>query len=117
MTTQRIVLLGGTGFVGSYLVPRLVADGHPLALLSRNRESRRTMAVLPGVTIRSADVYDDTVLRQQLEGADAVINLVGILNPQGRDTFQRVYIYLTKRVIDACKAVGVKRLHQMSSLK
>jgi len=117
MTTQRIVLLGGTGFVGSYLVPRLVADGHPLVLLSRNRESRRTMAVLPGVTIRSADVYDDTVLRQQLEGADAVINLVGILNPQGRDTFQRVYIDLTKRVIDACKAVGVKRLHQMSSLK
>jgi uncharacterized protein YbjT (DUF2867 family) len=117
MTTQRIVLLGGTGFVGSYLVPRLVADGHQLVLLSRNRESRRTMAVLPGVTIRSADVYDDGVLRKQLEGADAVINLIGILNPQGRHTFQRVYIDLTKRLIDACKATGVKRLHQMSSLK
>jgi len=117
MTTQRIVILGGTGFVGSYLVPRLVANGHHLTVLSRNRESRRTMAVLPGVIIRSADVHDDAVLRAQLEGADAVINLIGILNPQGRDTFQHVYIDLTKRLIDACKATGVKRLHQMSSLK
>jgi uncharacterized protein YbjT (DUF2867 family) len=117
MTTQRIVILGGTGFVGSYLVPRLDADGHRLTLLSRNRESRRAMAVLPNVTIRSADVYDDAVLRKQLEGTDTVINLIGILNPQGRHTFQRVYIDLTKRLIEACSATGVKRLHQMSSLK
>jgi NADH dehydrogenase len=117
MTSQRILILGGTGFVGSYLVPRLVADGHRLTVLSRNRESRRDMTVLPGVTIRSADIYDDAVLRTQLEDADAVINLVGILNPQGRHTFQRVYIDLTKRLIEACKVTGVKRLHQMSSLK
>ena len=117
MTSQRIVILGGTGFVGSYLVPRLVADGHRLTVLSRNRESRRDMTVLPGVNIRSADIYDDAVLRTQLEDADAVINLVGILNPQGRHTFQRVYIDLTKRLIEACKVTGVKRLHQMSSLK
>ncbi|MBE1159362.1 complex I NDUFA9 subunit family protein [Dyella acidiphila] len=117
MTAKRIVILGGTGFVGSYLVPRLAADGHRLVLLSRNREAHRELAVLPGVSVRSADVYDDAVLRAQLEGADAVVNLIGILNPQGRHTFQRVYIDLTRRLIDACKASGVNRLHQMSSLK
>ena len=117
MTTQRIVILGGTGFVGSYLVPRLVADGHRLTLLSRNRQSRRAMAVMPGVTIRSADVYDDAALCKQLESADAVINLIGILNPQGQHTFQRVYIDLTRRLIEACNTTGVQRLHQMSSLK
>jgi NADH dehydrogenase len=117
MTTQRLVLLGGTGFVGSYLVPRLAADGHRVIVLSRNREQHRAMAVLPNVSIRSADVYDDAVLRQQLEGADAVINLIGILNPHGRHTFQRVYAELTQRLIDACRATGVTRLHQMSSLK
>lgn len=117
MATQRIVILGGTGFVGSYLVPRLAADGHRITLLSRNREARRTMAVLPGVTVRSTDVYDDVALREQLEGADAVINLIGILNPHGRHTFQRVHVEMARRLIDACKASGVKRLHQMSSLK
>jgi uncharacterized protein YbjT (DUF2867 family) len=117
MTTQRIVLLGGTGFVGSSLVPRLAADGHRIAVLSRNRESRRSLAVLPGVSVQSADVYDDSVLRLHFEGADAVINLIGILNPGGRHTFQRAHIDMARRVVDACKAAGVARLHQMSSLK
>lgn len=117
MTTQRIVLLGGTGFVGSYLVPRLAADGHQITLLSRNRESRRSLAVLPGVFVRSADVYDDHVLRQHFDGADAVINLIGILNPGGRHTFQRAHIDMARRVVEACKVAGVTRLHQMSSLK
>ncbi|GLQ93936.1 complex I NDUFA9 subunit family protein [Dyella acidisoli] len=117
MTTQHIVILGGTGFVGSYLVPRLAADGHRIALLSRNRELHRTLAVLPSVSIHSADVYDDAVLRHHCEGADAVINLIGILNASGRHTFQRAHVEMARRLIDICKTAGVQRLHQMSSLK
>ena len=117
MTTQRIVLLGGTGFVGSYLVPRLAADGHQITLLSRNRELRRSLAVLPGVSVQSADVYDDNVLRQHFGAADTVINLIGILNPGGHHTFQRAHVEMARRIVDACKVVGVKHLHQMSSLK
>lgn len=117
MTAQRLVILGGTGFVGSYLVPRLAADGHRIVLLSRNRERHRTLAVLPGVSIRSADVYDDAVLRRHCDGADAVINLIGILNASGPYTFQRVHVEMTHRLIEICGTVGVRRLHQMSSLK
>jgi uncharacterized protein YbjT (DUF2867 family) len=117
MTTQRIVLLGATGFVGSYLVPRLAADRHQITLLSRNREHRRSMTVMPGVSVRSADVYDDNVLRQHFDGADAVINLIGILNPSGRHTFQRTHVDMARRIVEACKVTGVRRLHHMSSLK
>ncbi|EIM03289.1 epimerase [Rhodanobacter thiooxydans] len=117
MAAQQLVILGGTGFVGSHLVPRLVADGHRIVLLSRNRERHREFGVLPTVSVRSADIYDDDVLRRQLAGADAVINLVGILNPRGRDSFQRVHVELTRRLLAACEAGGVRRLHQMSSLK
>ncbi len=117
MAAQQLVILGGTGFVGSHLVPRLAADGHRIVLLSRNREQHRELGVLPGVSVRSADVYDDEVLRRQLAGADAVINLVGILTPHGRHTFQRAHVELTRRLIAACQASGVERLHQMSSLK
>jgi NADH dehydrogenase len=67
--------------------------------------------------VRSADIYDDDVLRRQLAGADAVINLIGILNPSGRHSFQRVHVELARRLIAACHASGVGRLHQMSSLK
>lgn len=117
MAAQQLVILGGTGFVGSHLVPRLAADGHRIVLLSRNRERHREFALLPGVSVRSADVHDDAVLRHELVGADAVLNLVGILNPRGRDSFQRVHVELTRRLIAACEASGVGRLHQMSSLK
>ncbi|MHA6205020.1 complex I NDUFA9 subunit family protein [Dyella soli] len=119
MTTkaQRLVVLGGTGFVGSHLLPRLAADGHRILLLSRNRELRREMGVLPSVRIRSADVYDGNVLRREFEGADAVINLVGVLNPPGRNGFRQAHVELAQRVVAACLAADVPRLHQMSALK
>jgi NADH dehydrogenase len=117
MAAQQLVILGGTGFVGSHLLPRLDADGHRIVLLSRNREQHRELGVLPGVSVRSANVYDDDTLRRHLVGADAVINLVGILNPSGPYTFQRTHVELTRRLIAACHASGVQRLHQMSSLK
>lgn len=117
MTAKKLVILGGTGFVGSRLVPRLAADGHRIVLLSRNREQNRALGVLPHVGVRSADIHDDAALKHHFEGADAVINLVGILNEQGKNTFQRVHVELTQRVIAACAAADIGRLHQMSSLK
>ena len=117
MIGKQLVILGGTGFVGSHLIPRLVEDGHRIVLLSRNREQHRELGVLPGVSVRSADVYNDDALRQHFDGADAVINLVGILNASGRHTFERAHAGLTRRVLAACAASGVDRLHQMSSLK
>lgn len=115
--SQSIVILGGTGFVGSHLVPRLVRSGHEVILLSRNREKRRDSGVIPGVRVRTTDVFDRRALEQHFASADAVINLVGILTPHGRDTFQRVHVDLTATVIQACRDAGVRRLHQMSSLK
>lgn len=117
MAAQKLVILGGTGFVGSAVVPRLAADGHHILLLSRNRAKHRALGVLPTVDIRSADVHDPVVLRNALQGANAVINLVGILNPQGKQTFQHVHVELVRQLIDACRATGVTRLHQMSALK
>jgi NADH dehydrogenase len=117
MAAQQLVILGGTGFLGQQLVPRLAADGHRIVLLSRDRERHRALGVLPGVSVRNADIYDDTVLRRHLAGADAAINLVGILNQGGRHSFQRTHVELTRRLIAACHDSGVGRLHQMSSLK
>ncbi|HXD37572.1 MAG TPA: complex I NDUFA9 subunit family protein [Rhodanobacter sp.] len=117
MTAQRLVVLGGTGFVGRHLVPRLAADGHRIVLLSRNREQHRELGVLPGVQVRTADVHDPAVLQRELAGADAAINLVGILNPRGIHSFEHVHVSLVEKVIEACCINGVTRLHQMSALK
>ncbi len=114
---STLVLLGATGFVGRYLVPRLAADGHRLTLLSRNRTRHRLFDVLPSVRMVTADVHARDTLVDHFRGADAVLNLVGILNETGGQTFQRVHVDLTRNVIDACTESGVGRLHQMSSLQ
>jgi uncharacterized protein YbjT (DUF2867 family) len=119
MKRQRIVILGGTGFVGSHLVPRLHADGHTILVLSRNREKHRELGVLPRVGIVSADIYNGDTLRAQFAGADAVINLVGILNERGSDGsgFRKAHVELTETVIAACHASRIARLLQMSALR
>ncbi|WP_109123615.1 complex I NDUFA9 subunit family protein [Dyella sp. C11] len=114
---KQLVVLGGSGFVGSHLLPRLVRDGHRIRVLSRNRERARALGVLPGVSVRSVDVYDANALRRQFDGADAVINLVGILNAFGEQTFQHAHVDLAQRVLGACQAANVSRLHHMSALK
>ncbi|MGB0134440.1 complex I NDUFA9 subunit family protein [Dokdonella sp.] len=119
MKPRKIVILGGTGFVGSHMVPRLHADGHQITVLSRNRELNRELGVLPRVRVENADVHDLANLTRKLAGADAVINLVGILNERGSDGsgFHKAHVKLTDTVIAACKAAGVSRLLQMSALR
>lgn len=118
MTSLKLVILGGTGFVGRALVSRLAADGHAVTLLSRNLASHAERLVPPGVELREMDVYDPTALQQAFAGCDAVINLVGILNERGDNGrgFRRAHVALTKLVIAAMQLAGVRRLLQMSSL-
>lgn len=118
MQPAHVVVLGGTGFVGSHLVPALQRDGHRITLLSRNRNRHMPLSVLPNVRIDSVDPQDTAALEQALAGADAVINLVGILNEPGRDGsgFRRAHVDLTRRVVTACQRNGTRRLLQMSAL-
>jgi len=116
--TRNLVLLGGTGFVGRHLIARLVAQGHRVRVLSRNAALKPEVRVLPNVQVDTVDVYDPSALAKAFDGADAVINLVGILNEKGfgGEGFQRAHVRLTQNVIAACERAGVKRLLQMSAL-
>jgi len=119
MKPLKIVILGGTGFVGSHLIPRLQRDGHTIVVLSRNREKHREIGVLPRVGVASADVYDRGTLAGHLAGADAAINLVGILNERGSDGsgFRKAHVELTSTLLAACADAHVPRLLQMSALR
>jgi NADH dehydrogenase len=118
MIPLRLVILGGTGFVGRALLPQLRRDGHDVVLLSRNLSPHFDRMLPPGVTLREIDVYDPDALRSAFADADVVINLVGILNEHGNSGrgFKRAHVDLTKLVIVACQLAGVSRLLQMSSL-
>jgi uncharacterized protein YbjT (DUF2867 family) len=116
--SKHIVIIGGTGFVGRALVARLQQDGHQIKLLSRNLNAHLLRLLPPGVDLINTDVHSQAALEKHFRGADAVINLVGILNESGDNGrgFHRVHVELTQKIIAACTASGVKRLLQMSSL-
>ncbi|MGC8517088.1 MAG: complex I NDUFA9 subunit family protein [Steroidobacteraceae bacterium] len=113
---MNICVLGGTGFVGTALINRLSAAGHWVSVPTRHPERHQDLQVLPTVRLIRADVHDPRDLDRLVEGMDAVINLVGILNEQGRNTFQRAHVELAVKVVDALKAGRVRRLLHMSSL-
>lgn len=118
---MRIVMLGGSGFVGQVLTRRLVRDGHGVVVLTRNRSRHREVALRPGVELREGDVYDGDWLAAQCAGAEAIVNLVGILNESGMGgaggrEFERAHVQLTQTAIAAAHRAGVPRLLQMSAL-
>src|ERR1700722_5460784 len=103
MRAQSIVVLGGTGFLGTRLVARLIKEGHQVTVLSRDREQNKHLLVLPGLTLENCDVYAEAQLSERLRGKDVVINLIGILNERGFGGagFRRAHIELTRPVLEA----------------
>jgi NADH dehydrogenase len=119
MRPQSIAVLGGTGFLGTRLVARLIKGGHRVTVLSRDREQHKHLLVLPGLTLENCDVYDEAQLSERLRGKDVVINLIGILNERGFSGagFRRAHTELTQGLLRAARSAGVPRLLQVSALK
>jgi NADH dehydrogenase len=118
MRPLSIVVLGGTGFLGTRLVARLIKNGHRVTVLSRDRELHKHLLVLPGLTLENCDVYQEAQLSERFRGNDVVINLVGILNERGfgGGGFRRAHLELTRTILQAARSAGVTRLLQVSAL-
>lgn len=116
---RRLLVLGGTGFVGRSTVARLVstvgAGGLTITVPSRRPAQARALALLPGVVLRRADVHDPATLQRLVEGQDAVLNLVAVLHGDAA-TFQRVHVELPRRLAQACAQAGVPHLVHVSAL-
>jgi uncharacterized protein YbjT (DUF2867 family) len=116
MADRTILVVGGSGFVGRQIVNRLAAAGHGVTVPTRRRGNAQHLIVLPTVEVVETDVYRERELARLADGASAVVNLVGILNETGGQTFVRGHVDLAKIVVAACKASGVRRLVHMSAL-
>lgn len=113
---MNICVLGGSGFVGTELVTRLVAAGHWVRVPTRDLRHAERLRVLATAELRRANVHEPQILSQLFTGCDAVINLIGILNSHGRTTFASVHTALAAKVLAAARAAGVRRILHMSSL-
>jgi NADH dehydrogenase len=113
---RRVCVVGGSGFVGSELVPRLVAAGHHVRIPTRNPDRGSHLTTLPNVELVRADVCGSGGLPAVLEGMDAIINLIGIRNEAAGATFKKIHIDLTAKLLACACAAGVRRLLHMSAL-
>ncbi len=116
----RVVVTGATGFVGRYVVRELLRRGHhPICLLRSEGKFRDTFdeACATGMTAVGGTIFDQRALRNAVAGADAVLNLVGIINEAGGgQTFDRIHRTGTENVVGAATEADVRRLVQMSAL-
>jgi uncharacterized protein YbjT (DUF2867 family) len=118
MRMETIGIIGGSGFVGTHLANRLVAAGKRIRVLTRRRDNARALWVLPTVDVIEADAHDPAQLERHLAGCDAVIQMAGILNERGDDGagFRRVHVELPRKVVEACRFLGIRRYLHMSAL-
>ena len=114
---KRILLLGGTGFVGRSICERLVAqvDGTRITVPTRRLAHAKSVQFLPTVDPVECDVHDDAQLAGVMAGHDAVVNLIAILHGSAAD-FDHVHVRLAQRLAQACTAAGVTRVVHVSAL-
>lgn len=120
-STQRriITVFGASGFIGRHLVRRLAKDGWTVRAVCRDTEKAhylRTMGDVGQVTPWGADISDATGVRVALDGAEAAVNLVGILYESGSTTFQKIHTDSAKLIAETAAMLGITRFVHMSAL-
>ena len=120
MNQQVVTVLGGTGFVGRYVVRRLAAAGYTIRVISRNPDAARCTlkrrSAVGQIVLVGGDLAKPDSLTGKIEGSYAVINLVGILFEGGRQTFPAVHAHGAEKLAQMAKSVGVQRFTHMSAL-
>lgn len=117
MSAKRIVVTGGSGFVGRRVCARLVAsdESRRVVVPTRRRGNAQPLATLPRVEVVECDIHDPVAAAAVLAGADALVQLVAILHGDAA-AFERVHVALPRTLARACVANGVRRVVHISAL-
>jgi len=115
MSAPRILVLGGSGFVGRQVCEQLARLGWHITVPTRRTVHAAKVQSLPGLTVLEASVHSDADLARLMPGHDAVVNLVAVLH--GSETrFEQVHVELPAKIVRAMQHAGVQRLVHVSAL-
>ena len=119
MTKGLVTLFGGSGFIGRYAARTLVEQGYRVRIAVRRPHLAGDcrLAGPPGwVDIVQTNIRNVPSIERALEGADAAVNLVGIMYEKGNQSFEAAQREGSRNVAEACKAAGIARLVQVSAI-
>jgi uncharacterized protein YbjT (DUF2867 family) len=117
--TKLVTIFGGSGFVGRHTVRALANEGWRIRVAVRCPNTAhflRPMGRVGQIQLVKANVLKDADVAAAVEGADAVINLVGLLTQWGAQRFDAVHVEAAARIARAAKESGVKRMIHVSAL-
>ena len=114
--TRNLLLLGGSGFIGSQLAFAFANRGWRVSVPCRRPHRHRALLVHPGIRLLEANILDTAELKQLCQDQHAVINLVGILHEKRKGDFRRIHVDFVKSVVETCSELGIKRLLHVSAL-
>lgn len=111
-----IAIFGGTGYIGSHLIDRLIAAGHSVRLLVRPGTGN-PIPEHPCCTIINGDIDNEAAVRLTVEGCEAVVYLVGIIRefPLQGVTFRHLHVSGAVRAIKVAEQAGARRFMLMSA--
>jgi nucleoside-diphosphate-sugar epimerase len=106
MNTKRILVTGGTGYIGSALVPHLLQGGNEVHVFSRRAGA---LPSHPLLTSSIGDIRDDAALTAAMEGVTHIIHLAGV--PDGKDeaTIKAINEESFPALLQIAGQAGVKR--------
>jgi NADH dehydrogenase len=114
---MRVLVLGGTGFLGRHVVAALDARGHEVIVGSRRPEPADPHPDAPPRRVaRFEDLTEPARWMPVIEGMDAIVNCVGILRERGRATYERVHLVAPAALAAACAKARIRRLIHVSAL-
>jgi len=111
----RILVLGGSGFVGRHVCEQLVRAGHTVTVPTRRASQAAGVQTLPGLTVLETRQLDEGTLAHLMAGHDAVVHLIAVLHGD-EERFEQVHVQLPRRIAAAMQATGVRRLVHVSAL-
>ena len=116
MKIHKVCIIGGTGFVGHHLIPKLANAGIACRIPARRPHRYRSLEVQQGCELTMLENLEVESLKHHFDGCDAFINLLGILNESSNCSFEEIHVEAPKKIMEAAQQSGVKRLLHMSAL-
>lgn len=112
---MNLFVTGGTGFIGSHLVDRLLGEESVNRIACLIRKDERWLRGKDVEKVRG-DLFSENAIQKALEGVDTVFHLAAVVMAKNEDTYRRVNVDAAKNLVRMAKKAGVKKMILLSSL-
>ena len=119
MDQKIISVIGGSGFIGSYLIDKLLESGYYVKIISRKSNTKKNFypsARLGQYSLINCNICDEKKLDKIIKGSFCVINLVGVLEDKKKNSFNAAHIQGSENIMKSCKKHNTQRLIHISAI-